>query len=168
MIGWLALWILAAVLATHALGQTGLVVQVARPVKDFSVPDLNGQPIRLSKLEAPALLVVFCATWDTHSQKHLPVLAELQQEFGPTNLVVLAIALDEGGAARVRSYNERNPLPVRWATATPEAVQAFGDLNAIPTTYLLDRRLNLIQRYVGRPEKELIAAAIRAVLAAAQ
>lgn len=81
----------------------------------------------------------------------LPRLAGLARRVKKTSgdrVVVLTLAI-ESDEAEVRKLAGTLNLPVHWALRTPAALQAFGDVSAVPTMLILDQRGQRAGAYYG-------------------
>jgi peroxiredoxin len=137
---------------------------VAPPAKDFILESVNGQPIRLDQFDGRPVLLLFWATTDAPSGKQVAAVLPLLQQFGTNGLAVVGITIDEGGPVTVRQFVREQAIPFPVAMLTIDLLQDYGGLTAIPTLILLDRNHNIIRRYVGVTETEVLAADLRAIL----
>jgi thiol-disulfide isomerase/thioredoxin len=115
----------------------------------FTLADLDGRPVTAEDLAGRVVLVEFWATWCPPCRGTLAWLGELRKSHGD-RLVVLAVAVESEDAA-VRALAAELGLPLRWAMGTPEVARAFGDVTALPTLFLFDRRGRGAGVFYGAP-----------------
>jgi len=59
---------------------------------DFTLPDINGKPHKLSDYRGKTVLIIFWATWCRPCLKEIPHLIELRNTTGEDKLAILAIS----------------------------------------------------------------------------
>jgi peroxiredoxin len=158
----LAILLVVIVLLGRAFGETD--VRVAKPAPPFVLKNARGQTIKLADFKDKALIVCFLATWDNPSQKQAGILNDLLKTYSETNLAVLGLALDQRGDPSVQGYAERQHLRYPLYVADYNVIVAFGGLTAIPTMYVIDKNQNIIQKYVGVTETNVLDADLKAIL----
>ena len=118
------------------------------PVGDFSVTDLDGKTITSAALRGKVVLVNFWATWCPPCRQEIPDLIALQAKYRD-DLVVLGISEDEGPPDDVRAFVAEHKINYFVALTTPELAKVFRGVAALPTTFVIDRDGNIVQRHVG-------------------
>lgn len=113
------------------------------------VTDLAGNTLTREDLAGRVVLVEFWATWCPPCRGTLRWLGDLRQRHGD-RLAVVAVAV-ESGEADVRKLAAELDLPVTWVLGTPELVQAFGGIGAVPTLFLFDRQGRAAATFYGAP-----------------
>jgi thiol-disulfide isomerase/thioredoxin len=116
---------------------------------EFSLTDLDGQPLARADFAGRVVLVELWATWCPPCRGTLAWLGELKRRHGD-RIDVLAVAVDSDGAD-VRKLARELSLPLRWAMATPEMARAFGDVTAVPTLFVFDRDGRTAAAFYGAP-----------------
>lgn len=119
-------------------------------VVDFELSTLDGRSIRLSDFRPQAVLVTYFATWCTPCMDDLPALSALDQ--ARSDLTVVAVNIDKDPGVLLQPFLELVPVtfPVVLAdTATLDGKTPFGQLAAIPTSYLLDGKGEHVQTFLG-------------------
>jgi len=111
-----------------------------QPVPDVRFEDADGKPFTLSNFRGKVVLLNVWATWCAPCRKEMPALDRLQQKLGGPDFQVVALAIDNGGAAAVqRFYDEMGiraiAVYVDYSAEAPGKLRALG----IPTTLLIDR-----------------------------
>lgn len=110
---------------------------------------------RWSVLDAYAgkvVLVDFWASWCTPCLRSFPWMNELQQQLGSEGLVVVAVNLDQERAL-ADAFLGQNPAKFRVEfDAAGTVARQFG-VQAMPTSFLIDRNGKLRARHTGFKEK---------------
>jgi len=114
-------------------------VREKTPVPDVTLPTLQGPPLALKELRGKVLLVNFWATWCLPCQWEMPLMEKLYQAYRDQGFVVVAISVDQPGAAAVKPFAEARKLsyPILLDTRL-EGASKF-DLVGIPATFLIGR-----------------------------
>jgi peroxiredoxin len=127
---------------------------------DFTLPDLQGQRVRLSDFRGKVVFLNLWATWCPPCRMEMPSMEALYRRFAHDDFVVLAVAEDEGGAAAVGSFVHDLGLtfPV---LLDPEATLSprYG-ATGYPETFIIDRDGDVVNHTIGPEEwdsKEMIA-----------
>ena len=140
--------------AFQAAGLT-LLRQKVSP-RDFSlplptsgaVPESLARHVSLSELRGKVVFLNFWATWCGPCRDEMPSIEALHTKYKDKGLEVLGVNSGERAEevlAFMRSYNLSFPTVLdRDGTVG----RAYG-IQAIPTTYLIDREGNIVMRLVG-------------------
>ena len=128
---------------------------------DFTMLDLDGEPVTLSELRGTPVLLNFWASWCPPCVAELPLLDRAARELdGTAHVVLLNVGephdvvgpfLDDLGVAAatvLRDAREaERPVPdgVVPSRAVAQVYQTFG----LPTSFLLDRRGVIVARVSG-------------------
>ncbi len=132
----------------------GLTACDARPpAPDFAYTLLDGERGHTEALRGQVLLVNFWATSCATCVKEMLALVDTHRRFQPRGLHMLAVAMRNDPPAAVADFANRRGLPFGVVIDnTGTIAAAFPDLQATPTTYLVDKRGALARRYVGKPD----------------
>ena len=123
----------------------------AAPTWELQSPD--GQPVRFADLKGKVVVVDFWATWCPPCIKEIPGYVDLQEKYRDRGLVIVGISLDQQGPGVVRTFMERNKINYPIAMGDQDVVDAFGGVEGIPTTFLIDREGRIRHRKVGAMEQ---------------
>lgn len=115
----------------------------------FSLTDLSGRPLSAKNLQGRVVVVEFWATWCPPCRSTLEWLGDLRRKYGD-QIEVVALAVGSPDE-EVRKLTGSLSPEIHWAVATPEAGNAFGDVVAVPTMFLFDRRGKLAANWFGAP-----------------
>jgi len=131
---------------------------------DFTLSDATGQPIKLSDFRGKVVVLNFWATWCVPCRVEVPLLNGFQQTYGNRNVAVLGISLDEDGWTSVKPYMEEKSMSYRVMIGTNDVALAYGGLQTIPTTLVIDRFGRIAATHLGLCRKDEYEADIQAVL----
>ena len=115
----------------------------------FSLTDLDGKPLGRADLAGRVVMVEFWATWCPPCRATLAWLGEVKKRYGD-RVAVLAVAV-ESEEGTVRELAGKLGLPLVFAMGTPEVARLFGDLSAVPTLFVFDRKGGSAAVYYGAP-----------------
>lgn len=121
----------------------------APPLADFSFPDLNGKPRRLSEWRGKVVLLAFFATWCPLCNEEIPRLSTLQKKYGGRDFTVLAVSIDQTRAAPVEKWARERKLSFPILHDESFSSRTAHNVRFVPTLYLLDRDMRLVARAVG-------------------
>ncbi len=135
------------------------------PAPDIAYTLLDGQNQRLNALRGKVVLVNFWATSCTTCVAEMPQLVAMQARLGTRGLQTLAVAMAYDAPANVVRFvqNRQLLLPVVIDNLGAMA-HAFGDVQATPTTFVIDRQGRVVQRFVGAPDFKVLEALIDKLL----
>lgn len=146
--GILAVGAAAAVFLTRRAGGPPPMAAVGAPAPDFTLSDLGGTPVTLSKLKGRPVLLNFWATWCTSCEQELPDLKALHAKLKPEGLAILAPSIDLDGKKAVFPFVARFDLTFPVLFADPRTADAYG-VRALPTSWLIAPDGTAVKRYVG-------------------
>jgi thiol-disulfide isomerase/thioredoxin len=133
-----------------------------KPVPEFTVTDLTGRTMRSSDWAGKVVLINFWATWCMPCRVEIPDLVELQDKYRD-QLVVIGVSEDEDGVEKVQAFAREHKVNYPVVMATPELRTIFPNVEALPTTFVLDRDGRLAQRTVGLLNARATEAATRSL-----
>lgn len=114
---------------------------------------LDGGQLRTDDLRGQVALVNFWATSCVTCVGEMPQMIATDNRYRPQGLRTLAVAMHYDPPEYVRNFTRTRQLPFQVALDHDgSAAHQWGDVQATPTTYLLDRRSQIVARYVGAPD----------------
>jgi thiol-disulfide isomerase/thioredoxin len=143
-------------------------VVLASQVPEFRLADRDGTLRSPADWPGKSLIVNFWATWCAPCRREIPLLGELQQQYGPAGFQVIGIAADYRD--KVVAYADEAkiayPLLIGEQDAL-DAAAAFGiQVVGFPFTVFADAKGRIITCHVGeltRPLAEAILGAVERV-----
>ncbi|HWZ33899.1 MAG TPA: TlpA disulfide reductase family protein [Bryobacteraceae bacterium] len=120
---------------------------------DFSLKDSSGKTVKLSEYRGKVVLLNFWATWCGPCKIEIPWFIDFQQQYKDRDLVVLGISMDEDGWTSVKPYVEQKKINYRVAIGTEELSTLYGGVDALPTTFMIDRAGRIASTHLGLVSK---------------
>jgi len=154
---------LAGVLLTVGRALMAGNIREAQPAPKFVLKE-HGHAVKLADFKAKALLVCFVATGDEPSHKQLALLNGFVDRYGGTNLTVLALAIDQRDPDALKKFAEQEHLRYAVHSADYDLIESFGGLSAVPTTYVIDKDRDIIDKFVGITETNALDADVQAIM----
>jgi len=131
-------------------------------MSDFTIRDLDGRTISFASLRGKVTLVNFWATWCGPCRAEIPDLVALQQKYRD-QLQILGISEDEASPETVKQFAAKFNVNYPVAMVTPELEKLFGNVSALPTTFVIDRDGRVVQKHVGMLTKSITEAETRSL-----
>jgi peroxiredoxin len=146
---------LLALIATVAVAAIGGVYFAsgasAAPQSTFVL--LDGSSRTTQDLKGKVTLVNFWATSCTTCVAEMPKIVATYDKYRTRGYDTLAVAMSYDPPSYVVNYAETRKLPFKVAIDNTGAVaQAWGDVKLTPTTYVVNKRGEIVKRYVGEPD----------------
>lgn len=124
---------------------------LSRP--DIAWQDANGKEVSLADFDGKVVLLNYWASWCAPCQRELPGVDRLQAKMASPNFTVVALNVDAGGKEVAERNAKRLNLRNLKLYLDPESKTSTKlGLSAMPTTYLFDRRGNLLGLFRGGAE----------------
>jgi peroxiredoxin len=105
--------------------------------KSLSDPTRVG---RLSDYRGSVVLLNVWATWCDPCRREMPSIEKLYQELGPKGFRVVAVSIDDGGAAAdIREFAREHGLTFDILHDPTGAIQLVYQLIGVPESFLIDQ-----------------------------
>lgn len=156
---------LAGVLALAALASLpGCTGTQAAPESTFVL--LDGSKKTTADLKGKVTLVNFWATSCVTCVAEMPKVISTYNKYKSQGYDTLAVAMSYDPPSYVVNYTETRKLPFKVAIDNTGAVaKAWGDVQLTPTTYLVNKRGEIVKQYVGEPDFAALHQLIEKLLA---
>lgn len=116
----------------------GGVLEVGEKALNFTLPDLDGNPISLDDFRGRPVIVNFWATWCAPCRIEMPELQEAYETYRDEGLVILALNQDEPvDVARAYFEDEMGLTFTALQDDNSAIATAFGTIG-LPTTFFID------------------------------
>jgi len=118
------------------------------PLPSFTFHDLDGRPISSESLRDKVTIVNFWATWCPPCRAEIPDLIALQNKYRD-QLQIIGVSQDETGPEVVRQFAAEQRMNYPIVMSTPEIERVFTGIYALPTSFIIDRHAQIVQKHVG-------------------
>ncbi len=127
---------------------------------------LDGSKKSTADLKGKVTLVNFWATSCVTCVAEMPKIIATYNKYQPQGYDTLAVAMSYDPPSYVVNFTETRRLPFKVAIDNTGAVaKAWGDVQLTPTTYLVNKRGEIVKRYVGEPDFAALHQLIEKLLA---
>jgi peroxiredoxin len=120
---------------------------------DFALKDANGQAVRLADYRGKVVLLDFWATWCGPCKIEIPWFKEFERQHKDRGFAVLGVAMDEEGWDVVKPFAQNIGINYRIMVGDDSIAKQYGGVDALPTTFLIDRDGRIAAVHVGLSSK---------------
>ena len=103
----------------------------------------------LQELRGKVAIVDFWATWCRPCIQEIPEYNRIQKEYSVDAVQVIGITMASGTAEDIEPYLRKYNIEYTVALGTQKLAEQFGGVHAFPTTFVLDKDMKVIKKYVG-------------------
>jgi peroxiredoxin len=128
----------------------------------FTLTDLNGKSVSLADFRGKVVILDFWATWCPPCKKEIPDFIELQKIYGSKGLQVVGIALDE--PYKVSAFVQNNGVNYTVLLGNDAITAKYGGIEGIPTTFVIDRKGKIVNRFEGFRPRDVFENEIKKLL----
>ncbi len=113
---------------------------------DFTLPDLQGNPVTMSRVQGKIKILDFWASWCGPCRLNNPTLRKIYEEFHPKGLEIIGVSLDTNKAAWEKAIAKDG---LSWINLSSlkgwkcELVSLYN-VKGIPALFVLDENNNII------------------------
>ena len=151
---------LALILFTFAF-QLHLVADAAPA---WELKDVSGKSVKSSDFKGKVVILDFWATWCPPCRAEIPHFVALQDKYAGKGLVIVGISVDSDGPAVVSSFMKANQINYPIVMGTPDIAQLYGATQGIPTTFVIDRKGNIVATHLGLTDPAVFENEVKAAL----
>lgn len=147
------LFALLAVLAACSHHNTASSSNGGKVAPDFALKDSTGTTVKLSDFRGKVVLLNFWATWCEPCKVEIPWFISFQQKYKNRDFAVLGVSMDDDGWDSVKPYLAQSKINYQVVVGNDDISKLFGELDALPTTFVIDRDGHIASSHIGLVSK---------------
>jgi thiol-disulfide isomerase/thioredoxin len=145
-----------------ALTSTIRLVRNGQPVPLVAAEALDGRIISSADWRGRVTIVNFWATWCGPCREETADFIALQRRY-PDEVRIVGFSVDEDAPDLVRRWVAERGVNYPVAMAGAELQARFGGIEAVPTSFVIDREGRIVQRHVGLYPPQVYDLEVRAL-----
>lgn len=134
------------------------------PAPDFALKDSDGKTVRLSDYKGKVVLLDFWATWCGPCKIEIPWFMDFERKHKDQGFSVLGVSMDDEGWDAVKPFVNELGINYRVMVGNDSTAEKYGGIEALPTTFLIDRDGKIAAVHVGLTSKSEIENGIEQLL----
>ena len=152
--------LLAAALVSACSSGKEKSAGVVKPVPQFTLSSLNGKTVAMKDLSNKVVVIDFWATWCGPCREEIPHLNKLYSDYKGQGLEIVGISMDDGPDV-VKEFAREMRMEYPVVMGNEELAEQFGGILGLPTTFIVDRKGNIVKKFVGLPSAEALNRVVR-------
>ena len=130
---------------------------------NFSLVDTKGKKISLSDFKGKVVIIDFWATWCPPCRRGIPDLIDLQKEY-KGKLAIIGVSLDTDSKKDVVPFIKNYGINYPVVYGNAQIVGEYGNIQAIPTSFIIDKDGNIVNKHVGLVPKSKLKEEITSLM----
>ncbi|HRR95494.1 MAG TPA: TlpA disulfide reductase family protein [Candidatus Ratteibacteria bacterium] len=119
----------------------------------FSLKTVNNEIINLSDYKGKVVIVNFFATWCPPCKREIPDFVKFYNENKDKGIVVIGICVGSK-EQDIKKLIEEYKISYPVCISDGKVENAYGGINAVPTTFIIDRNGFIFTKQIGMMEEE--------------
>ena len=138
----------------------------AQPAPESTFVLLDGSKQTTADMKGKVTLVNFWATSCVTCVAEMPEIVSTYNKYKARGYDTVAVAMRYDPPSYVVNYTETRQLPFKVAIDNTGAnAKAWGDVQLTPTTFLVNKRGQIVKQFVGQPDFAALHVLIEKLLA---
>jgi peroxiredoxin len=135
-----------------------------KPAPDFALKDADGKTAHLEDYKGKVVLLDFFATWCGPCKIEIPWFMEMERKKKDKGFSVLGVSMDDEGWEVVKPFLADLGVNYRVVIGNDATAQLYGGVDALPTTFLIDRNGKIAAVHIGLASKKVFEDGIEQLL----
>lgn len=132
---------------------------------DFTLKDIDGKSVRLADYKGKVILLNFWATWCGPCRLEIPAFVEAYQAYRDRGFVILGVlSEDDSSKEDLRAFMGEFEMNYPVLREDAAFTESFGDLWALPTSFVIDRHGTICTKHMGAVSREMLEREIKGLL----
>ncbi len=116
---------------------------------NFRLKTADGSTLELADYKGKVIILDFWATWCPPCRREIPGFIRLYERYQDRGLVIIGVSLDQYGWRAVKPFMENYRINYPIVLGNQQVANQYGGIRTIPTTFIIDRNGNIVDRVVG-------------------
>ena len=135
-----------------------------KPAPEFALKDADGKTVHLEEYKGTVVLLDFFATWCGPCKIEIPWFMEMERKNRDKGFSVLGVSMDDEGWEVVKPFLAELGVNYRVVIGNDATAQIYGGVDALPTTFLIDRNAKIAAVHIGLASKKVFEDGIQQLL----
>jgi len=154
-------YLLGGLLGAGVMAQGALLAEKDRkPAPNFALTDASGKTLNLSDFKGKVVLLNFWATWCGPCKLEIPWFEGFQTAYRDKPFTVIGVSMDDDGWKVVKPYIASAKMNYPVVLGNDKMADSFGGVDAMPTTFIIDRQGRIAATHTGLVGKDVYQAEI--------
>ncbi len=155
-----------AVYLNNVSATAGVTSEAGKTASNFSWYNSEGMKVSLSSLRGKTVLINFWATWCGPCKEELPDVEAISKQYSSKGLVVIGVSEDNGDSVLndVSRFAAKHGLTYQIVVDNNDIANAYGNINAIPTSFIVNKAGKIVDQWVGLRNKSFFESTIKKYL----
>lgn len=141
------------------------LAQAATQMPSFALESArDGKIIESNSFDGKVLLLTFFATWCPPCTEEVPILVKLQDDLADAGFSVIGLSVDLQNPGLVAEFIEKQEINYPVLMAVTQTTEDFGGVYGIPVAFLVNKSGNVVKKYTGYVQHEILEKDIKSLL----
>ena len=136
--------------------------EIGTKATEFALINLVGEEVTSAQFQGKVMLLNFWATWCGPCRSEIPDFIKIYKKYQKDGLEIVGIAVSSGSTVQIQKFVDKWGINYPVLTGDEKYLQdltnKYGGIFGIPTTFLIDRKGVIREKWVGaRTEKVFLA-----------
>ena len=128
--------------------------QLVYAEQELQLPDLNDKLVKVSDFKGKWVIVNYWATWCPPCAAEIPELNAFHKKHHLTDAVVLGVNIEKEDLEYVKEFAQNFKIIYPILKSKDSISSPYGQLQALPTTFILDKEGKLKKTIIGTVTEE--------------
>jgi len=145
-------------------GCSDTVQSTNETAQNFTLEDIAGNSVSLYDYSGKVVLLNFFTTWCPPCKYEIPDFVEITSELINEKFVIIGVAIDTQDKEKLKKF--KSSLHINYPLLIDDGMvsSAYGPISSIPTTFLIDKKGNIVEKIIGSRKKPQLLEIIKPLL----